>query len=210
MHWPERGRDLHLAQQRVHFGDREDAPGADRAVAGDGRGDMVELVAQAQRPAKLGDFRGEIGEQAGGVGLAERGGHGADQHRRRAEPLELEAHVGKVGAAPSSRSQSGSSSSTTSGISSAWRATVATVPRGAHPLEHQPLVRGMLVDDHQPVLGLGDDVGRGDLAAGDAERVARHGLDRRLGAGSGSVVEELRSLPPPSSFPRKRESCSLG
>jgi hypothetical protein len=29
------GRDLHLAQKRVHLGDREDSPGADRAVAGE-------------------------------------------------------------------------------------------------------------------------------------------------------------------------------
>ena len=60
--------------------------------------------------------------------------------------------------------------------------------RRAHPLEHQPLVRGMLVDDHQPVLGLGDDIGRGDLAARDAERdrlgtgaVARLRRGRRAG-----------------------------
>ena len=97
-------------------------------------------------------------------------------------------------AAASSRSQSGSSSSTTSGISSAWRATAPPSARGAHPFEHQPLVRGVLVDDHQPVLGLGDDVGRRDLPARDAERVARDRLDRRLGAGGGGVVEE-HSLP---------------
>ena len=44
----------------------------------------------------------------------------------------------------------------------------------------------MLVDQHQPVLRLGDDIGRGDLAARDAERVASRvggGFDRRLGAG---------------------------
>ena len=46
----------------------------------------------------------------------------------------------------------------------------------------------MLVDEDQPVLGLGDDIGGGDLAAGDAEREAvglgRRGLGR-LGAGGG-------------------------
>ena len=52
----------------------------------------------------------------------------------------------------------------------------------------------MLVDDHQPILGLGDDVGRGDLAARDAERIAGHRLDRRLGAARRGMVEEARGL----------------
>ena len=41
--------DLHLAEQRVHLGDREQPAGADRAVAGHGRGDMVELFLEAER-----------------------------------------------------------------------------------------------------------------------------------------------------------------
>ena len=39
----------------------------------------------------------------------------------------------------------------------------ATAPRrsgGAQPFEHQPFVRGVLIDDDQAVLGLGDDIGR--------------------------------------------------
>ncbi len=42
--------DFHFTQQRIHLRDRQDPPGADRAVAGDGRRDMIESVAQAQRP----------------------------------------------------------------------------------------------------------------------------------------------------------------
>src|SRR5262245_46526239 len=48
----------------------------------------------------------------------------------------------------------------------------------------------MLVDDHQPVLGLGDDIGRGDLPPGNAEGERR---DRRVsgfGAGGGSKVSD--------------------
>ena len=48
---------------------------------------------------------------------------------------------------------------------------LAAVRCFSHPLQHQPFVRGMLVDDDQPVVGLGHDIGRGDLAAGDAERI---------------------------------------
>jgi hypothetical protein len=73
--------DFHLAEQRVHLDDREDAAGADRAVAGDGRGNEVELVAQAERIAELGDLRGEVGEQARGISLAERGRHRPNKHR---------------------------------------------------------------------------------------------------------------------------------
>ena len=57
-----------------------------------------------------------------------------------------------------------------------------TLARGPHPFEHQTLVSCMLVDDHQPVFGLGDDVSRGDLAARHTKRVARHWRHRRLGA----------------------------
>ena len=56
------------------------------------------------------------------------------------------------------------------------------VARGPHAFEDQPLVRGMLVDDHQPVLGFGDDVGRGDLPARNAERIVRNRRGGRLGA----------------------------
>ncbi len=63
-------------------------------------------------------------------------------------------------ACSSSRSQAGSSSSTTAGISSAWLAAASRPPAaGAQPFEHEPLVRGVLVDEHQPVGRLGDDIG---------------------------------------------------
>ena len=39
---PRIGGDLHFAQQRVHLGHRQHSPGADRAVAGDRRGDEVD------------------------------------------------------------------------------------------------------------------------------------------------------------------------
>ena len=53
------GGNLHLAQQGVHLGDREDAAGADRAVAGHGGGDMIELVAQAEGVVEGGELVGE-------------------------------------------------------------------------------------------------------------------------------------------------------
>ena len=209
LHWPQRGVDLHLAQQRVHFGDREHPPGPDGAVAGDGRGDMVELVLRLERLSSSASSSARSASRPCDVGLAERRRHGADQHRARAEALDLEAEVGKFGRAASSRSQSGSSSSTTSGSSSAWRATAATLAARAHPLEHQPLVRGMLVDDDQPVLGFGDDIGRRDLAAGDAEGKVGTGSTRGLGARRRARGRrERRASATSSSPPRKRGRAS--
>ena len=51
-------------------------------------------------------------------------------------------------------------------------------------------MRRVLVDDDQAVLRLGDDVGGGDLAAGDSEGIAG---DRRrcgFGSGGGGVLEQ--------------------
>src|SRR6476661_7810657 len=54
---------------------------------------------------------------------------------------------------------------------------LAALASRAHPFENKALVGGVLVDDDETVLGLGDDVGRGDLASRDSEREAGHGLD---------------------------------
>ena len=56
------GSDFHFAQQRVHLGHRQLAPGADRAMAGDRRRDEVEPVAERDRSPKLGGFTGEVGQ----------------------------------------------------------------------------------------------------------------------------------------------------
>src|SRR6185503_12367798 len=87
------GRDFHLAQQGIHFGDRQDPAGADRAMAGDGRGDMVELVAQAERSAELGELAGEVTDEAGNVRLAECRGNRADEDRGRPEAVDFEPEV---------------------------------------------------------------------------------------------------------------------
>jgi len=47
-------------------------------------------------------------------------------------------------------------------------------------------VGGVLVDEDEAVLGFGDDVGGGDLAAGDAEGELVRRLGCRFGAGGGS------------------------
>ena len=173
---PRARSDLHLAQEGVHLGDGKHTPGADRAVAGESCGDMIELVAQKQRAAKLGDLRGKVGEQAGNVGLAERRGDGADQHRARAEAFDVEAKVGKLACSAFKSVAVGFVELDHFRQQQRLPRDRPTFPRRAHPLEHQPLVRGMLVDDDESVFGFGNDIGRVDLAAGDAERVAGDGF----------------------------------
>ena len=63
----------------------------------------------------------------------------------------------------------------------------------AHPLEHQPLVGGMLVDEDEAVLRLGDDIGGGDLAAGDSEREALGFRRRREGGFAAGLGGRSRS-----------------
>ena len=54
--------------------------------------------------------------------------------------------------------------------------------RASHPFEHETLVRGVLIDQNQPVVGLCDDIGARHLPARDPEReVGRFGRGRRDG-----------------------------
>ncbi len=62
-------------------------------MAGNGRGDMVELVAQAERGPQLGQFGRKVSEQCRNVGLAERRGGRPDQHGGRTEALDFQAQL---------------------------------------------------------------------------------------------------------------------
>ena len=64
-----------------------------------------------------------------------------------------------------------------------------------HSLEHQPLVRSMLVDDYEPVLSFGDDVGGRNLTARDPEGIVGDRFNGGFGARGGCMVEESAPLP---------------
>src|SRR6185312_8854756 len=66
--------------------------------------------------------------------------------------------------------------------------------RSAHPFEHEPLVRRVLVDDDQSILRLGDNVGGCKLSASYSERESRNRLDRRLCACDGGLGEKTMVL----------------
>ena len=195
LHWPERGVTSISRSSAFISATESIAPGADRAMAGDGRGDVVELVAQAQRPAELGDFarRGRRAGRATSVlpsaaGTA-RTSIAAGPKRSMSRPK-----LGKLGRGAFEPVAVGFVELDHLGDQQGLARDRAALARRAHPFEHQPLVRGMLVDDDQPVLGLGDDIGRRDLAARDAERVARARVRWRVRRGRRGLVEEARSF----------------
>ena len=85
--------DFHFAEQGVHFGDREDAARADRAVAGHGAGDGIDAFFQRQRFAERGKFVGEVSDQTSDVGLSQHRRHTAHEHRGGAKAFEVEAEI---------------------------------------------------------------------------------------------------------------------
>src|SRR5712671_4041683 len=57
------GGRLHLAQQRVHLGRREVAPGAHAGMAGEGAADGLDPLLQGQRIAPFGELVSEVAHQ---------------------------------------------------------------------------------------------------------------------------------------------------
>ena len=149
------------------------------------REDVLDPFAEQQAFAVQGEVVGEIAQQRLGIGLGERAGHRAHQHRAGTEPLDRQAEPGERPGLLLEPVAGGFVELDHRGHQQRLaRGDLVARPRGAQPFEHQALVRGVLVDDHQPVGGLGDDIGLRDLAARDAERIVRLGRDRlgRLGA----------------------------
>ena len=157
-------------------------------MAGDRRGDMIEPVAQRQRGPDFGQFCGKIAEQPGDVGLAERRGGRADQHRGRPEALDVEPEPGELKRGLLEPVAIGFVHLDHVGEQEGLARDAVTLRRRAHPFEHEPLVRGVLIDDHQPILGFGDDIGRGDLAARNPEREGRNRRGGGLGARCGRKI----------------------
>ena len=177
-------RDLHLAKQRVHFRDRQDTPGPHRSVAGHGRRDMIQPVAKARARCQARPVR---------------------RRRRLAGPGCRSCPRVPGSPGPASRSAQNARSPGQGPPSSASRAFQPVAIRLvqfdhignqqrlagdlpalgglAHPLEHEPFVGGMLVDNDEAVLCFGDDIGRRYLPASDAEGIGRDGSGRRFGPG---------------------------
>ena len=109
--------------------------------------------------------------------------------------FEDEAELGEfIGARAASRAAAASPSSTISGSSRVWRGDAVRRQRLLHPLIDEPLMGGMLVDEHDAVGGLGEDVGAVQLRARRAERIRSGGLVRRRPASArAGAAKTLRS-----------------
>ncbi len=184
-------RDNHFAEEGVHLGHRQRAAGADAAVAGHGRGDLVEAFLEAQRLVEGGEFVGEVADQALDVALAERRRHRADQHSGRAEPLEVEAETGEFGGARLQPVARRFVELDHFGQQQRLGVDAAVGGCPLHAFEHEALVRRMLVDEDQPILRFGNDIGVGDLPPGDAEGEAVR-FRGRCGSGFGAGLRGRR------------------
>ena len=168
------GRRLDLAEERVHLRRLEPPPGADRAVAGHGRGDPVEPVAErvaVRSHSAISSARSRT--SAAGIDRAEHRRRLAHRHRARSEAARRR---GRARRAPP-RARRAASTSSARQIDDVrdeqdLAGDAVGLEPALQPLIDQPLVRRVLVDDDQPVLGLRDDIGLVDLRPRRAERAA--------------------------------------
>ena len=98
LHWPDRGVTLHLAQQRVHFGDRQRCArrGPSRGRPWSPRHDRAARPASRASPSNAASSSARSGPAPGRRLGPACGGHGAHQHRARAEAFELQTDVGRA------------------------------------------------------------------------------------------------------------------
>ena len=191
LHWPDRGVTSISRSSAFISATESTRPALTdpwQAMVAD---DMVELLLKRKGAAELGELGRQIREQ----GLRRRScrARRASARTRIAvgpEALDLQAQAGKLVGSRLDPVAVGLIELDHLGHQQRLARDRSAFPGRAHAFEHQPLVRGMLVDDDQPVLGLGDDIGRRDLPARDAQRIIRNLGDRRLGARGGRVVEQ--------------------
>ena len=181
------GRRLHLAQQGVHLGQAEDAPGADAAVTRHGRADLGQAFLERQGVADLGELVGEVAHQALDVGFAEQRRDLAHHHGARPEGLHHQTELGELLEARREAGRRLLVEVDDLGDQQALAGHAVLGQGLLHALVDQALMGGVLVDDDHAVVGLGDDIGGVELAARRAQGIARGLLvgGGRLGAGRG-------------------------
>ena len=86
---------FHLAQQGVHFRQRQPPVGADRAMAGHGRQQRIPGVVDAARAAMLAEVGEHVAQQRFDIAVRQQRGHAAQEQRLRPAALHLEAEPGQ-------------------------------------------------------------------------------------------------------------------
>ena len=140
-------------------------------MTGNRRRNQIEPIAKRERGAEFGQLPRQIGEQPRHIGRAQRRRGRADQHRRRPEPLDLQAQLGQFACRVLQPVAFDLVKLDRLGDQQRLSRNRAAGIGLAHSLEHEPLMRGMLVDDHQTILGFSDDIGRRHLPSRDTEGI---------------------------------------
>ena len=141
-------RAFHFSQESIHLVDAHDAASADRSVAGHGGEDEVDLFAEQQRFAVLDQIVVDIAQQLFGIALLQRMGDRAHQHGRGAEAFDHEAVARKTVSGIFEPVAGGLVQFDHVGHQQRLAARNGIFrTRGPQALQHQALVRGMLIDE---------------------------------------------------------------
>ncbi len=127
-------------------------------MAGHGGGNIFQLAGQTACRIPFGDLIGQLPNEPLNIDFAQHGWRFANRDRARSETLDGKPHLVEA-----FRMLHQSVAILFRKIDNFrdkqhLRSGPFGVQRLAHLLEDEPLMRGMLIDDHQPVLGLGNDV----------------------------------------------------
>ena len=160
-------------------------------MAGHGGRDEVKALLQRQGTVIGGQIVGQIRDHALHVSLAQHRWDGPNQHCRRAEPFEVEAEFLEFGDPRLQPVAGGFLQFDHFGQQQSLGRYTLPLHRAAHPLQRQPFMRGMLVDDDEAILGFRDDIGARHLSARDAERETATFRGRRSG-GFGAGLRRRR------------------
>ena len=173
---------VELAEQRQRLGTPEHVARAHDAVAGDGRQQVVDAIelAVAQRRA-VGQVGQQLADQRLRVGVLQRLGHGAQQDRARPVARHLEAQPAQHVVGLQRRGRRLADLDRDREQQLLARHLPARVG-GAQAREGDPLVGGVLVDQHQLVGRLAHQVGAvhlADVVEAGEEALRLPGLGRR-------------------------------
>ena len=114
------------------------------------------------------------------IDLTQNGRRLAYHHGAEAERLEHQAHLGQLGGTGSEAPRAVLAQLDHFGQQQRLALHALGLELVLQPLVHQPLMGGVLVDDHHALVGLGHDVGLVELRARDAQRIVAVGDARRL------------------------------
>ena len=165
------GGALQLRDQGAHLLQRQHLIGADRAVAGGDARPAVRVQLSALPPLRglFEDSDDRLAEVAHAAAVASAAGIARTAQARAPNGSNAKPSAARSVAPISTASICGGVRSRTSGSSRSWLSGAARSAPARSLVEQDPLVRGVLVDQEDPLRSLRDDVRRADLAE-DAQR----------------------------------------